>query len=89
MNREFTPGDEVMLILDPAALGVVEGLKRFDCKRMKVSRALYARDKSYKAMQGAIYYELEGCTSELGVPYGILREWMFPVGGGKNGNSDL
>lgn len=82
MQRELMPGDEVMLIPDPRSVGYVNGLAKWDGCRFKISRVRYGQRVTTKsARQGAIYYELKGCVSAKGVPYGILREWIMPTGG--------
>ena len=73
MQRDINVGDEVLLIPNKTSVGYVPGLEKWRECRLIVSKILGdTRD-------GGEYYELERCVSELGVPYGILREWMFKV----------
>ncbi len=79
MQRELFEGDEVLLLLDPNELGVVPGLLKWNECVFKISKAVYSADRGHPAgRNGIIYFELEGCVSEYGIPYSILREWVHP-----------
>jgi len=81
MQRDYRLGDEVLLIVDPASVAYVEGLKKYNERRFKISKIVYAGDRPGATMhRGVIYFELDRCVSELGVPYGILKEWVYPMG---------
>lgn len=79
MQRELFEGDEVLLLLDPNDLGVVPGMMRWNECVFRISKAVYASQRGFPAgRNGIIYFELEGCNSEYGVPFAILREWVHP-----------
>lgn len=73
MQRDINVGDEVLLIPNRTSVGYVPGLEKWRECRLIVSKILG------DTVHGGLYYELERCVSELGVPYGVLREWMFKV----------
>ena len=66
--HELEPGTEV--ILESARLfEQPERLQKMDGRLFVV--------KESHILGGIRVYTLDHCESELGVPYGILREWMF------------
>ena len=79
MQRELYEGEEVLLLLDPNELGVVPGMMKWNECSFRISKAVYSTDRGNPAgRNGIIYPELEGCVSEYGIPYSILREWVHP-----------
>lgn len=79
MQRELFEGDEVLLLLDPHELGVVPGMMKWNECSFRISKAVYSSDRGHPVgTKGVIYFELEGCVSEYGIPYSILREWIHP-----------
>lgn len=79
MRKEFQIGDEVTLVLTPTLIGIVPEMWKYDGQTFRISRICYKKLKEFA--KGAVYYELEGCVSEAGVPFSILREWIYPYGG--------
>jgi hypothetical protein len=79
MQREFRPGDVVLLLPDPASVAYVPGLAEYSERQLHITRIVYASSMPRTNGKGIVYLELEGCASKYGVPYGILREWVFPV----------
>ena len=79
MQRELFEGEEVMLLLDPKDLGVVPGMMKWNECIFTISRTVYASECGKPSgRNGIVYLELEGCVSEYGIPYSILREWVHP-----------
>ena len=79
MQRELYEGEEVLLLLDPNELGVVPGMMKWNECSFTISRTVYSSECGNPAgRNGIIYLELEGCVSEYGIPYSILREWVHP-----------
>lgn len=72
MQRDINVGDKVLLIPNKTSVGYVPGLEKWRECILIVSKIL--GDSTHGG-----YYELERCVSELGVPYGILREWIFKI----------
>lgn len=81
MQRELRPGDVVLLMPDPTSVAYVPGLQKYSERQLYVSKIVYASERPGANGKGMIYLELDGCVSDAGVPYGILREWVFPVRG--------
>ena len=80
MQRELYEGEEVLLLLDPNDLGVTPGMMKWNECSFRISKAVYSTDRGNPAgRNGIIYFELEGCVSEYGVPYSIVRDWIVPV----------
>lgn len=80
MQREIKPGDKVYLMLNPTTVGCVEGLQKWNRQEFRVSKVVYASDRNWAgSAKGAVYFELDGCVSDRGVPYGVLREWIIPL----------
>jgi len=75
---EFKVGDPVLLTLDsPGDLGITNGLKRYKDRRFRISRVRTIQGG--KAVTRGTYYELKGCVSEQGVPYGVTEDWFEPI----------
>jgi hypothetical protein len=81
MQRELREGDEVMLKLNPLTVGITKGMWKWDECIFRISKVKYS---NHPSINGPVYFELEHCVSEKGVPYAVLREWIFPTGGGRN-----
>ena len=74
---EFKVGDPVLLTLDsPGDLGITNGLKRYKDRRFRISRVGTIAPKTGSP---CIYYELDGCVSEKGVPYSVTEDWIQPI----------
>lgn len=76
--RELKVGDPVLLTLNSAGkVGITDGMLKYKDRRFRISRVVrlgtgmgYMRDE---------YFELEGCVSDKGVPYGITPDWLMPI----------
>lgn len=83
MKRIFNIGDKVLLTL--AGEKCPRDLKRYDGKVYRVSAvkiiSLRPNPKPDATSLYSRYYELEGVVSSVGgVPYGLLADWLIPVG---------
>jgi len=79
VQRQLFEGDEVMLVLDPnplTSLGITPGMRKWDGCVFNISKIKYSKHPS---INGPVYFELEGCVSEYGVPYSICRDWIVPT----------
>lgn len=66
-------GDLVLLHLDsPGSVGITPGLKKYKGKEFRISRRRDIQGKSIYVH----YYELKGCVSDAGVPFGVTEDWM-------------
>ena len=78
--RELKVGDPVLLTLNsPGAVGITEGLKRYKDRRFRISRIIRVIPVNKLPGCRGCYYELEGCVSPKGVPYGITSDWMQKI----------
>ena len=78
--RILQVGDPVLLTLDsPGDLGITDGLKRYKDRRFRISRVGTIAPKTGSPWYRGIYYELDGCVSEKGVPYAITEDWIQPI----------
>ncbi len=78
--NELKVGDPVLLTLDsPGAVGITEGLKRYKDRRFRISRIVRVIPVNKLPGCRGCYYELEGCVSPKGVPYGITSDWMQKI----------
>lgn len=76
---EFKVGDPVLLTLDsPGPVGITEGLKHYQDMRFRISRIKSFAGDGRSQTRG-VYYELKGCVSEHGVPYGVTIDWIAPI----------
>jgi len=76
MNK-FKVGDIVQLTLDsPGTVGIVDGLRAHKDKEFIVSRFVLITPPNKKPGSYGFYYELAGCVSRKGVPYGITEDWL-------------
>ena len=75
---EFNTGDLVLLTLDPSHRNAITpGLREFDGRKFRVSRVKSLKGQS--PTNGGVYYELKGCESKYGTPYGIFPMWIQPM----------
>ena len=75
--REIKVGDPVLLHLEsPGSVGITEGLLRYKDRRFRVCRIKHFGGTG--VLKGE-YYELDGCVSEHGVPYGVTGDWIEPI----------
>lgn len=70
MNRLYNPGDAVMLLFGPDALGVTPELRQMEERIFYVSKV--------RTVNTHAIYELEGCKSKAGVPFTIMADWLMP-----------
>ena len=78
--NELKVGDPVLLTLDsPGAVGITEGLKRYKDRRFRISKIVRVIPVNKLPGCRGCYYELEGCVSPKGVPYGITSDWMQKI----------
>ena len=76
MYDYINPGTSVILRLPESRADMIPpGLRQYDGWVFKVSRIVPIRGASGTA--GDKYYELQGCVSKYGVPYGIAPNWIF------------
>lgn len=76
---EFKVGDPVLLTLDsPGPVRITEGLKHYQDMRFRISRIKSFPGDGRSQTRGT-YYELKGCVSEQGVPYGVTEDWFEPI----------
>lgn len=69
-------GDLVLLHLNsPGSVGITPGLKKYKGKEFKIRRR---RDVNVQSKSGTYihYYELDGCVSDAGVPFGVTEDWI-------------
>ena len=79
MQRQLFEGDEVMLRLDPnplTSLGITPGMRKWDECVFRISKIKYS---NHPSINGPVYFELEGCVSEYGIPYAVTRDWIIPT----------
>lgn len=62
-------GTSVMLNLPEQDIAITHGLKKWDGYVLRVTKVVPI------SKQATRYFELEGCVSEKGVPYGIDPDW--------------
>ena len=73
-------GDPVLLTLDcPGDHGMTNGLKKFKDRRFRISKVGMIAPGNGSPWYRGIYYELDGCKSDKGVPYAITEDWIQPV----------
>ena len=78
--NELKIGDPVLLTLDsPGAVGITAGLKRYKDRRFRISKIVRVIPVNKLTGCRGCYYELEGCVSPKGVPYGITSDWMRKI----------
>ena len=78
--NELKVGDPVLLTLDSlGAVGITEGLKRYKDRRFRISKIVRVIPVNKLPGCRGCYYELEGCVSPKGVPYGITSDWMRKI----------
>lgn len=78
--RELKVGDPVLLTLDSlGAVGITEGLKRYKDRRFRISKIVRVIPVNKLPGCRGCYYELEGCVSPKGIPYGITSDWMQKI----------
>ena len=78
--NELKVGDPVLLTLDSlGAVGITEGLKRYKDRRFRISRIVRVIPVNKLPGCRGCYYELEGCVSPKGIPYGITSDWMRKI----------
>lgn len=68
-----------MLRLDPnplTSLGITPGMRKWDECIFTISKI---KRSKHPSINGPVYFELEGCVSEYGVPYAITRDWIVPT----------
>ena len=78
---ELKVGDLVLLTLDsPGSLGITYELERFKDRKFRISkiRQVHPGGKTSPWFRG-IYYELDGCVSEKGVPFAVTEDWLMPM----------
>lgn len=76
---EFKVGDPVLLTLDsPGPVGITDGLRAYKDRRFRISRIKSFAGDGRSQTRGT-YYELKGCVSEQGVPYGVTEDWFEPI----------
>ena len=77
--RELHVGDPVLLTLDsPGPVGITDGLRAYKDRRFRISRIKSFAGDGRSQTRG-VYYELKGCVSEHGVPYGVTIDWIAPI----------
>lgn len=76
---EFKVGDPVLLTLDSLGpVGITDGLRAYKDRRFRISRIKSFAGDGRSQTRGT-YYELKGCVSEQGVPYGVTEDWFEPI----------
>ena len=81
MVRELNIGDTVQIQIPAGWISYMPpGLIAFDGCEFQIRRIVLVGHgrKTPGSLKGS-YYELDGCVSEKGVPYGIVKEWLRPV----------
>ena len=81
MVRELSIGDRVQLCLPLNWLAYMpQGLIEYDGCVFEISRiVLVGHGRNTPGSLKGSYYELDGCVSEKGVPYGVIKAWLIPV----------
>ena len=82
--KELKVGDPVLLTLDvPGTVGITAGLRKYQDRRFAISRIKQVVVGA--GMLRGTYYELRGCVSDEGVPYGVTGDWIMPILEADNG----
>lgn len=78
--KELSVGDPVLLTLDSIGpVGITDGLRAYKDRRFRISKIVRIIPHSKTAGCRGVYYELKGCVSDKGVPYGITADWIKPI----------
>lgn len=73
-------GQNVILTLDsPGPVGITDGLRAYQGQSFMVRRIKMIMPDNKQSGCRGIYYELSGCVSKKGVPYGITEDWLKPA----------
>lgn len=76
-QTKYKVGDYVKLTLDsPGYVGIVKELERLKGRTFRISKAKLSPTK---ATNFKVMYELDGCTSKMGVPFTITSDWLQPA----------
>ena len=74
-------GDPVLLSFNTPGRkeGVTPGLEAYKDRRFRISKIKLVAPGSGSPWYRGIYYELDGCVSDKGVPYSITEDWIEPI----------
>lgn len=69
-------GDRVKVFLPPVDIAVTKQMRQYHGLETTIEKVVSAQFKKNGPVKT---YRLEGCVSEMGVPFTFMAEWLIPL----------